>query len=79
MVWTTMRDGGLLSLGVGDCGTIARVKDTQLASKRLADLGFIPGAQVVMVRPGSPCIVRIDGRCVGLGSYHQQAIELAPV
>jgi len=67
------------SLKAGDLGLVAGILGARLSGKRLADLGFVRGAEVTMVRPGAPCIVRIGGRCVGLGSAHQECIELDPL
>lgn len=72
-----MTDGGFLTLRAGDCGIVEGLEGPQVSSKRLADLGFIPGVEITMVRPGAPCIVRIGGRCVGLGRDHQCAIQLS--
>ena len=71
-----MMYGSLPNLKVGDLATVAAINSSQGASKRLADLGFVPGAEVTMVCPGSPCIVRVHGRCFGLGVAHQESIEL---
>ena len=71
-----MATNGLPTLGVGETGTVAAIRGTQVAAKRLADMGFVRGAELTMIQPGSPCIVRIDGHCVGLGTAHQIAIEL---
>jgi len=64
------------SLRGGDVATIAGVDSSQLAAKRLADMGFIPGVQVEMLRPGKPCLVRVNGICLGLGLGHQESILL---
>lgn len=66
----------LPNLRSGDSGTVLAVRDGGAGSKRLADMGFVRGAQVQMVRPGTPCIVRVDGQCVGLGSAHQDKITV---
>ena len=63
-------------LGPGDVGVIRRIASGESGAKRLADMGFVRGVRVEMVRPGTPCIVRIDGQCVGLGRRHQDSIEL---
>lgn len=68
----------LPSLSAGDAGVIDRINSRQRAAKRLADMGFVRGATLEMVRPGQPCIVRIGGVCVGLGAAHQAAIQLTP-
>lgn len=69
-------DSGFRDLSPGDDGIVESVRGDRPDSKRLADLGFVRGARVTMLRPGSPCIIRIDGRCVGLGTGHQRSIRL---
>lgn len=65
----------------GGSGLVARIHATNGAAKRLADMGFVRGALVEVLVRGTPCIVRIDGRRVGLGRAHQDSIELqaAPI
>ena len=63
----------------GDVAVIECVAATNGTAKRLADLGFMRGALVEMVRPGAPCIVRINEMCVGLGRDHQASIELSAI
>ena len=72
-----MGGGSLPTLKAGEFGTIESINGSHAAAKRLADMGFVRGTQVTMVRPGEPCIVRIDGRCIGLGGAHQDSILLA--
>ncbi len=72
-----MRGNSLLALNAGESGTVFGIVGNQLAAKRLADMGFVRGARLEMVRPGAPCIVRIDGACVGLGAGHQASIALS--
>ncbi|MFQ5495532.1 MAG: ferrous iron transport protein A [Phycisphaerae bacterium] len=71
-----MKKRTLPSLTTGEAGTIERVLAVQQAAKRLADMGFVCGARLEMVRPGAPCIVRIDGVCIGLGRRHQDSVLL---
>ena len=71
-----MKLSDLPSLRPGEVGMVKRVVATNGAAKRLADLGFVRGARLEMVRPGVPCIVRINETCVGLGRDHQTSIEL---
>lgn len=71
-----MASNSLQYLKSGDIGVIECVTAADGAAKRLADLGFIRGSHLEMVRPGSPCIVRLAGSCVGLGIAHQAAIQL---
>jgi len=66
----------LLSLVAGDVGTIASVRRLGPGTKRLADLGFVRGARLEMVRPGEPCIVRIEGTQVAISGGYQASIEL---
>jgi Fe2+ transport system protein FeoA len=61
-------------LQAGQVATIRRIATTNGCAKRLADMGFLPGVRIEMVRPGTPCIVRIGGTWVGLGREHQQDI-----
>lgn len=70
----------LPALEIGDVGTVAVVRARDGGgAKRLADFGFVRGARVEMVRPGRPCIVRVDSACIGLGSGYQGRIELEVV
>ena len=72
-----MTSGTLPMLEAGDVALVAGISGAQVAAKRLADMGFVRGAEIEMVCPGSPCIVRIDSACVGLGAAHQHSIQLA--
>ncbi len=64
----------LLDLAFGDVARIASIAADQTAAKRLADMGFVRGAVVEMIRPGRPCLVRIGGTYVGLGLEHQGSV-----
>lgn len=68
----------LPQLPPGRRGTIESIQDQGGLAKRLADMGFVRGAEVTMIKPGSPCIVRIAGRCIGLGVVGQRRIALQP-
>lgn len=72
----TMSVCDLSSLRAGDLGTVVGIDAAHSSAKRLADMGFVRGVRLEMVRPGRPCIVRIDGSCVGLGGAHQQCVSL---
>lgn len=69
----------LQSLKAGDVGVVDRITATRGAAKRLADMGFIHGARLEMVRPGAPCIVGLNGVRVGLGQDHQASIVVGLV
>ncbi len=66
----------LPNLKVGDTGVIERVAAVNGVSKRLADMGFVRGAELEVIRAGSPCIVRLEDSRVGLGRTHQTSIQL---
>lgn len=65
-------------LQAGERGTVSSINTHSDAAKRLADLGFMRGARVQMIKPGSPCIVCVEGTTVGLGAAHQANIRLEP-
>lgn len=67
----------LTSLKTGDVGVVQRIASHEARSKRLADMGFVRGARLEVVRTGHPCIVQLDGARVGLGRSHQASIELS--
>ncbi len=67
----------LSALNVGDVATIAEIDASQDMAKRLADIGFVRDARVEMLRPGTPCLVRIGPTCVGLGRANQRCILLS--
>lgn len=66
----------LWNLQAGETSAIESIQSSQTTTKRLADMGFVRGASVEMIRPGKPCIVKINGICVGLGKQHQESILL---
>ena len=53
---------------------VVGVAAEHLSAKRLADMGFVTGAQIRMIRPGDPCIVGIGGTFVGLGAANQACV-----
>ena len=64
----------LSSMKTGESAAIVSIAASQASAKRLADMGFVRGALVEMIRPGRPCLVRIGSTCVGLGADHQRSI-----
>ncbi len=64
----------LSALDSGEAAAIVSIAASQTSAKRLADMGFVRGAVVEMIRTGSPCLVRIGATCVGLGADHQRSI-----
>ena len=69
----------LRSLRTREVAVVAGVEATQIAAKRLADMGFTPGVRVEMLRPGRPCLVRLNGTCMGVGAHYQKSILLTIV
>ena len=68
----------LRTLGSGEHCTFVGVNAATSSAKRLADMGFVSGARIEMIRTGNPCLVRIGGTCVGLGSANQSCILVGP-
>ena len=66
----------LSSLSSGESARVAGVDATASSAKRLADLGFVPGVVVRMLRAGMPCIVSVDQTRLGLGRALQYSIML---
>lgn len=71
MSHTTVR-----ALKPGEVGVIDGLVGDLEYAKRLADMGFVRGMSLVMLRPGTPCIVRLQTTCFGLGRAHQASIRL---
>lgn len=49
-------------LDAGQCGAVAALLGEPGAVHRLEELGLRRGAEIEMIRPGSPCIVRLGGQ-----------------
>ncbi len=64
----------LSGMKTGETAAIISIAASQASAKRLADMGFVRGALVEMIRTGRPCLVRIGATCVGLGADHQRSI-----
>ena len=71
-----MYKDSVTQMSVGDIGVVSRIHSVRGAGKRLADMGFVQGARLEMVKPGRPCIVRVNECCIALGNDHQKVIEL---
>jgi Fe2+ transport system protein FeoA len=70
--------GTVRSLKAGRSSVIVGIAAEHLSAKRLADMGFVTGASVKMVRRGNPCIVGIGGTFVGLGAANQSCVLVEP-
>jgi ferrous iron transport protein A len=55
----------LTSLRTGQMGRVAEVHGSVELVHRLREMGLYDGAQVQMIRPGSPCILRLQGQRLG--------------
>jgi ferrous iron transport protein A len=55
----------LSHLRVGQAGRVGEVLGTAEVVHRLREMGLYDGAQVQMIRPGSPCIIRLQGHRLG--------------
>jgi ferrous iron transport protein A len=64
----------LMLLGPGQRGKVRQVLGWSELVRRLAEMGLREGAVVEMVRPGSPCMIRLGNQKLGL-----RADELAGV
>lgn len=58
----------------GETTTIVGISGGHTYAKRLADMGFVAGTRIRMIRRGNPCIVRIGGTFVGLGAANQTCV-----
>ncbi len=67
----------LIDLEPGASGLVIGVVGTSGFGKRLADMGFVPGARLELLRRGSPCVVRVGSTFVGLGREHQQEVVVS--
>jgi len=55
----------LCRLRAGQSGCVGQVFGTCDEVHRLREMGLYDGAQVQMIRPGSPCIIRLHGQRLG--------------
>ena len=66
----------LAFLQTGEVAIVAGINASSRRVKRLADMGFVNGVPVEMMRPGRPCIVRVGGVCLALGHAHQIVVKV---
>jgi ferrous iron transport protein A len=55
----------LSRLRAGQGGRVGEVRGNVDMVHRLREMGLYDGAQVQMIRPGSPCIIRLQGQRLG--------------
>jgi ferrous iron transport protein A len=56
----------LALLRAGESGHVGEVIGTGDLVHRIREMGLYNGAQVQMIRPGSPCIIRLHGQRLGV-------------
>ena len=70
------------ALRPGEAGCVLAVEGDDAVARRLADLGFWPGSEVLVVRRaplGDPMQVRIGGYRLALGRAEGRRVQLGPV
>jgi len=70
------------TLRPGDTGCVLGVQGDDAVARRLVDLGFWPGSEVLVVRRaplGDPIQVRVGGYRLALGRAEGRRIELGSV
>lgn len=68
----------LRALKAGDTGRVERVTAQGSLVRRLREMGLHDGAEVRMVRPGSPCIIRLDGQTLCFRAAEIDGIVVRP-
>lgn len=56
----------LQHLRAGTKATVAKLGGKALAVARLAEMGVTLGARIEVLRPGSPCIFKLEDTCICL-------------
>lgn len=69
----------LRSLRPGERGVVTGLPKANGSARRLAEFGLVRGATVEMIRPGSPCIVRIENTRLSVGAALQSLVCVLPV
>lgn len=68
----------LRTLRAGDSARVERVAAGGSLIRRLREMGLHDGAELRMVRPGSPCIIRLDGQTLCFRAAELDAILVQP-
>ena len=68
----------LTLLRPGQSGMVDQVLGTGDLVHRLREMGLRRGAMVEMIRPGSPCMIRLDGHTLGIRSAELSGILVRP-
>ncbi len=55
----------LTMMRAGEAGRVGDVLGKEDVVHRLREMGLHTGAEIQMIRPGSPCIIRLEGRKLG--------------
>lgn len=65
-------------LAAGQVGRVSQVLGHQPTIHRLQELGMHDGAEVEMVQPGTPCIVRLSGQKLCLRANDLSQVLVRP-
>jgi Fe2+ transport system protein FeoA len=68
----------LTMLRPGQSAVVEAVLGAGEFAHRLREMGLRPGARVQMVRPGAPCLIRLDGLKLGIRADEVAAILVRP-
>jgi Fe2+ transport system protein FeoA len=63
----------------GDVGCVELIRGSNSTVRRMRELGLHVGGRIRMVRPGSPCIVQLDGQTLCFRSTELDNILIRPV
>ena len=66
-------------LRAGDWADVAEVLGEPTWISRMAELGIRAGSRLLMLQPGSPCILQVDGSRLSLRSDLAMKILVQPV
>ena len=68
----------LTLLRAGQAGRVGEVVGGSALAHRLCELGLCAGAEVQMVRPGRPCLLRLQGRTLCVRADELSGVLVCP-
>lgn len=75
------RPGSLVDLGAGEQGILDRIELPEDISRRLMELGFVPGSRITAALSapgGDPRVFRVDGSEIALRRETAICLKLRP-
>lgn len=75
------RSGSLVDLGAGEHGILDRIELPESISRRLMELGFVPGSRITAALSapgGDPRVFRVDGSEIALRRETACCLKLRP-